>query len=282
MTTRKRWAGLLAAGTLTFTLAACSGDSTGSGAGSDDSGSTDGTTQSAPAEAGQDGAAAADAAPGDEVSTDDFIALLKSPGEEKLSSYTMSMDMKSGGEGMTMKGAVDMSGESPKMDMDMTIPGAGEMKMIMADGRVFMQMPGVTEEGKFMEVPKEQLGDTATALEEVDLTRQFDEWEKSAKKVVFVGEEDVDGTTMRHYEVTMDGSAIADAAASLGADDAAATSAATGDFTYDVWLDDENLMRKVVFELEGLVTEMTADDWGKAQKVEAPADDALMTGGPNG
>jgi hypothetical protein len=270
-TTRTRWAALLSAGALTLTLGACSADE-GDGTVAE----APATTDAAAAVTETETAAAAEVAEGEEIDPSEFVAMMKSPGEAMLSSYTMTMTMKTGGEDVTLEGAVDVSGDSPALDMDMQIPGAGAIQMRMVDGRLFMAMPGVTPEGTFMEVPPEQLGDAATALEEVDITSQMDTWEEAARKVVFVGEEDVDGTTMRRYTVTVDSSAALDASG-MG-DDAAATSALGEEFVYDVWLDDDNLMRKLVFEMDGVVTEMTADNWGEPQDVQLPADEDIVQG----
>lgn len=298
-TKRNRWATMLAAGALTFTLAACGGD--------DEAPATSDTPASAPASApaggqeeataepteddaaettGEDEGGEAAPAAGEEIAPADFVAMLQEPGTEMLSTYEMNMTMKAGSEDMVMTGLVDLSGDSPKMDMQMQIPGAGDMQMVMADGRLFMAMPGVTEEGKFMEVPEEQLGDAATALDDVDITAQYADWEKTAKSVVLVGEEDVDGETMRRYEVTMDGAAmaeqLADAAGETAADAAAATAGLDEDMVYDIWLDEDNLMRRMVMEVAGIVTEMTIDKWGEPVTIDVPADSDLMdvpTGG---
>lgn len=290
--TTKRWATLLTAGALSLALTACGGDEDGqdpttapaptTGAATTEGTGAGATEDDAATEGGDDAAASdgaggsVDAAEGEEVPIEDFIAMLKAPGEEKLSTYTMSMELKSGSEGMTMEGAVDLSGDSPKMNLDMEVPGAGNMTMIMADGRIFMAMPGVTEEGKFLEVPEEQLGDAATSLDEVDLNSQYDAWEEGAQKVTFTGEEDVEGETMRRYEVVVDASVAADAAGMTG-DDAAAMTSLGEAFVYDVWVDEEGLMRRIVMEIEGMVTEIKADNWGEPVDIEAPADSDLMT-----
>lgn len=264
-TTRTRLASVVGAGALVLALGACS----------DDSGDAGSPTSAASTSAQ---ATVPEVAEGEEVDIAEFVAMMKSPGEEKLSSYTMTMNMKTGGEDLTMEGAVDVSGEDPALDLDMTVPGAGKMQMRMVDGRLFMAMPGITPEGKFMEIPPEQLGDTASALEQVDVTSQMDSWEQAARKVVYVGEEDVDGTTMRHYSVTVDSAAAMDAAGVTG-DDAAAASAAMGDdFVYEVWLDDDNLMRKLAFDMEGTVTEMFADNWGEPQDIQAPPAEDIVDG----
>lgn len=284
--TTKRWATLLTAGVLSLGLVACNGDdggtataptSTASDA-AQPTGTEGGDASAAPTE---DAGAGTDVAEGEEVAPEDFVAMLKSPGEEAMSTYRMTMDLKAGAESVTMEGAVDLSGDSPRMSMDMEIPGAGAMTMVLADGRMYMSMPGVTEEGKFVEVPEEALGEAATALEDIDFATQYDTWAAGAQKVVFVGEEDVDGTMMRRYEIHLDADAVADAAGVTGSpeDDAALTSALGGEtVVYDVWLDEDNFMRRMVMEVEGVVTEMKADGWGEPVDIEVPAEEDLMSG----
>lgn len=281
-TMRTRWTALLSAGALTLTLAACGGDdpaegepttseavTTEDGAAAEDAGAEE-TSEAPSSDAGS--------AEGEDVDIQEFLAMLKSPGEEKLSSYTMTMTINMGGQAMEMEGAVDLTGEQAALDMDMTMPGMGAVSMIMAEGRVFMSMPGVTEDGKYMEVPPEQLGDVSTQLDEVDITSTWDAWEAGAKSVTFLGEEDVDGQDMRRYEVTVDTQAALDAAGQTG-DDADTASAMLGDeITYDVWLDGDNLMRKVAFEMEGVVTEMFADNYGEAQGISVPSEDQIQQG----
>lgn len=278
-TIRTRWAALVGAGALTLTLAACSGDDTPETAPTPGAVATEGgaaATSAAPAPA-------TDAAEGEEVDIQEFLAMLKSPGEEKLSSYTIAMSMNMGGQAVDMDGAADLTGDTPAFDMNLTMPGLGPMRMIMADGQVFLSSPAAgTEEGKFIQVPEEQLGDLSTQLEEIDITSTWDAWEEGAKRVVFVGKEDVDGQDMRRYEVTVDTQAALDAAGQTGADAAEASSLIGDELTYDVWLDGDNLMRKVAFEMQGVVTEVTADNWGEPQDIQAPAPGDIQQGGLSG
>ncbi|MFX0538114.1 hypothetical protein ACQBAT_03190 [Ornithinimicrobium sp. Y1847] len=297
-TRRTRWAHLATAGALTLTLAACGGGDDDQAAdpttpvpvaentATDDALTTDAAEDTADVEdtAAATGDAAQDtaAATGDpataegEISVSEFVAMMKSPGEEKLSSYTMQMTMGTGAQSMDMNGAVDMSGDKPKFDIDMEMPGVGAMQMLLAEGRILVSMPGVTEEGQWMEIPPDQLGEAASALEEVDIVSQFDTWEQSAKKVLDLGEEDVDGTTLHRYEVTIDGQAILDEAEAQGEDPAQISAMVGDEVIYHIWLDDENLMRKVAFDIGGMVTEMTADNWGEPQDIELPDEADIM------
>lgn len=278
MSTRNRWAGLLTAGALGLTLVACSGDDPTTPTSSAPTGSTDEAVQtSASPEAVGSSAEDTAAAEGQEVDAQEFMAMLRSPGEEKLSSYTLEMNMNMGGQEMEMAGRADLGAADPAFDMEMTLPGMGDVHMIMAGGQVFMAMPGVTEEGMFLEVPKEQLGDAAAQLDEVDITSTWKAWEESDPSVVYVGEDDVDGQQMRHYEVTVDSAAALDAAGQTGEDAAAASAMMGEEITYEVWLDDDNLMRKIAFEVQGVVSEIRTADWGEPMDIQAPSPDEIQS-----
>ena len=272
MSIRNRWVGLLGAGALTLTLVACSSDDT------PEADPTPATTQDSGA--ATDGAGETSAAEGQEVDIQEFLAMLQSPGEATLSSYTIEMSMNMGGQSIDMDGAADLSGDAPAFDMNMTMPGLGPMRMILVGGQVYLSSPAAgTEEGKFIQVPEEQLGELSSQLDEIDITSTWDAWAEGARRVVLVGEEDLDGQDMRRYEVTVDTQAALDAAGQTG-DDAAEASALIGDeLTYDVWVDADNLMRKVAFETQGVVTEVTADNWGEPQDIQAPAPEDIQEGG---
>ncbi|MFK5633288.1 MULTISPECIES: hypothetical protein [unclassified Ornithinimicrobium] len=287
-TTHLRWGGLLTAGALTLSLTACGGDDEEGDGPTTAAVATDGAeaTTEATSEATTDTAAdsgpaedTADAGAGEEVPVDEFMAMLKSPGEEMLSSYTVDMTVNMGAQGLDMSGDVDLSGNEPAIDMDMTMPGMGAITMVVVDDVVFISMPGLTDEGMFMEVPPEQLGDAGATLDEVDITATWDSWDEGAQQILFLGEEDVDGTQMRRYEVTVDAEVALDAAGQTG-DDAAAASAAIGDeIVYDVWVDDDDLMRRVTFAMEGATTELLVSNWGQEMDIQAPDADQIQEPG---
>ncbi|WP_153011702.1 hypothetical protein [Serinicoccus chungangensis] len=281
-TTRMRLGAVVSAGILGLGLTGCGGDSDGGGAEpteaatqesestqADEEQATDEDTAQASEEEDSGGAAAE----GEEIPVEEFLAMLQEPGEETLSSYTLTMDMQADGQSIQADGAVDLSGDEAAMQMMMTMPEMGELEMITTDGQLYLAMPGVTPEGMYMQAGEDVLGQAA-AMEDIDVSTQWEAWEEGAQQVVFLGDEDVDGTEMGHYQVTVDPQAIAEA----GGEDAAAMTQAVGDelVTYDVWLDDDNLMRQLSFELEGMTAEMMMDNWGEPQEIEAPASDQVM------
>lgn len=283
--TRTRLGALVTAGVLTFGLAACGSDDepdTTTPATTVDEG-TDATDDTAATGAATDEDTTEEEtteetdtgdASGETIPVEEFLAMVQAPGEEMLSSYTMTMELDLEDEQTTMEGAVDLSGDAPRMQMTMAVPELGEMDIIFADGEAYMSMPGLTPEGMYLLAPEELLGDTAE-LGEADVSAQWEVWEEGAQEVRLLGEEDVDGQQMRRYQVTVDAQAVLDASAG---DDAAATSMGLEDevIVYDVWLDEDDLMRKMAFDMEGETLEMFMDNWGEPQEIQVPEPDQVM------
>lgn len=216
--------------------------------------------------------AAASPAGGEEIAVDELLERLKSPGEEQLSSFEMAMDMSAQGQELAMAGAVDMGGETPEMNITMDITGLGSMEMILVDGAAYLALPGVTEEGQYVEVPADQLGQFGAGdlTSSVDLGATWDGWDAGAQRATFLGSEDVDGEPMDHYQIVVDAAAAAEA---MGQPDVAGMPA---ELTYDVWVDEDDFMRQMSFEVEGEVLEMTMDNWGGDVEVQAPDPSSIV------
>lgn len=299
-TTGTRWTTLLAAGTLSLSLAACGGSDDadgGSTAGSEDgavgtaattqdTAGTSADTQAATGDGeGDEGGSAAAPAEGEEVPVEDFLAMLRSPGEEVMSSYELDMVVTTGGQTMEMAGEVDLGGGQPSVDADLTMPGLGATRMIVVDGSAYVSMPGVTDEGMFLEVPQGELEDSGAGLDDIDVASTWEDWDEGAGQVVYAGLEDVDGQELRRYEIVVDVQAVLDASGQTGSDAAEASAALGDEITYDVWVDEDDLVRRISYTAAGAVTEMTIDRWGEPMDIEAPDPEDVQpmpTGGSGG
>lgn len=299
-TTGTRWTTLLAAGTLSLSLAACGGSDDadgGSTAGSEDGAAgtaattqdtadTSADTQAATGDGeGDEGGSAAAPAEGEEVPVEDFLAMLRSPGEEDMSSYELDMVVTTGGQTMEMAGEVDLGDGQPSVDADLTMPGLGATRMIVVDGSAYVSMPGVTDEGKFLEVPQGELEDSGAGLDDIDVASTWEDWDEGAGQVVYAGLEDVDGEELRRYEIVVDVQAVLDASGQTGSDAAEASAALGDEITYDVWVDEDDLVRRISYTAAGAVTEMTIDRWGEPMDIEAPDPEDVQpmpTGGSGG
>lgn len=259
MSTTRRWSSALAAGALAVTLAGCGGEE---GTVTDPSGQAEGGSEA-------EAAGGADLEPGSEVPVADFIARLKSPGTERLGSFSLTLDMEFEGMAMSMEGQADVRGDTPQLALTMDIPQMGEADMIVVDGTAYLSMAGLTPGGKYIEIPAEELTGGTDITEQVDMTAQWDAWAQ-AQSITFVGTEDVDGEQLDHYQLVLDLEAALEASGQSMEDLGTDLPELPDTVTYEVWLDEDDLMRQVDFDLMGGTINLTMDDWGSDVTVEAP------------
>ena len=276
---RKRWVALAAATTVLVGVSGCGGDTDPAADGAPVSGSSPSTTVDAEP-SGEDPAdveSESESAQAEQVSggydAEELLAAMKAAVAEKESTH---ITMSSGGaEAMKGEGDVSYAGDTTAMQMTMEMPqlGGGVMEMRLVDGVMYIAMPPMTPEGKFFEIdtndPNSPFGDLSSVTQG-DPLATFDAFDAGLKQVRYLGAEDVDGEDLDHYVLTVDARKAAQAQGSGVPPGAART------ITYDLWIDDEDLMRRMQFdEGRGGMT-MTMSDWGKAVTVEAPPKSALM------
>lgn len=193
----------------------------------------------APGPNGSSGSGATSApAPAGEVSVDDFVSQI-TKAQADVKTYTMDLTMQAASDGkpttMKLTGQVDQT--DPKhRNMKMETDFAGtKMTLLVVDGISYIQMPSLG--GKWMQVPESQ--QSPNTPESSDPTASFVKAKGSIKKIAYIGDEDVDGTKTKHYQVTMDAKALGQV---TGNGDAKLS----GDtFEYGVWMDDAGLIRRM-------------------------------------
>ena len=278
-TSLRRSAASAAAVALLTALTACSGDDGGEAA--DDP--TTASSQESPdepdataeaTESGIEGGSGDDASgEGEEISTDEFLDTFRAGVEN---STTAHMTMTTGVSGMNVEaeGDVDYQTDPPSMAMTMVIPSmGGEMDIRLVDGIFYMNM-GQTSQNKFIKMdpddPNSPMGDIGQLTDTMDPVRSFEQFAAGLEKVVYVGEEDLDGDTVDHYVLTLDTTKIE-------AMQDAGTAGLPRELDYDLWLDEEDRMRQVVIDMgtTGQV-EINVDAWGEDVSIEAPAANEIM------
>lgn len=202
----------------------------------------------------------------------ELIAALKAAIADKESAH---ITLRSGGpEGLSGEGDVSYAGDSSAMRMEMQAPqmGAGTMEIRLVDGVMYVAMPPMTPEGKFIrwdtDDPNSPFGDLGGVLSG-DPRAAFGAFEAGLKEATYVGEEEVDGEAMDHYVLTVD-------AKKAGEAQGIPVQPGTEDITYDVWVDGEDLMRRMEFGSGADGMTMTMSDWGAPVSVEAPPASAVM------
>ncbi len=186
----------------------------------------------------------------------DKAALLADVGQAsksiKTSKLSTTTSMSLAGKPVTLRfdGAVDNTDPAkPKVagTMDM---GGGNMKIASDGTNFYMNLP--TMGNKWLKMSKDDLEKTGGGPQVQDQGAALAAMEKSVKKAVYVGEEDVNGVKTKHYTLTVDmGKLLAGAGAS--------ESATSKDAPYDLWLDANHLTRKFKFAMEASGTAATVE-----------------------
>jgi hypothetical protein len=212
---------------------------------------------------------------GDEVDPGDFVDTISDGVEASTTAHmTMKTDLVSMGE-LSGEGDLDYTADPPELAMTMQLPMAGGTKTEVrsVDGIFYMSMGQLTG-GKFWKLDPSDadgpLGDMGSMLDQVDPMSALQKVEPAIDTVTYVGDEDVDGRSLDHYEMTVDPAEYAKAM-----DLPAQTKAQLPDeLTYDIWLDDQDRLSKMHMDLPiaGAETsiDVTASDWGKDVTIEAP------------
>jgi LppX_LprAFG lipoprotein len=186
----------------------------------------------------------------------------------------LSMSLKGGPAEVTMTGDVDYSSNPPEMSMSMknAALGDGSIEVRLVDGVMYMQMPQLGK-GRWIKVDlagsDSPLGDDL--LKQMNPETQLKALKDSVTKVEYVGEEDVDGDNLKHYTMTVRSEAFRDLQDQLGAAGSGAADKLPSVLTYDLWTDDDGMLRQTEIQLGdlGSVT-MTMSDWGEPVDIQAP------------
>jgi lipoprotein LprG len=256
--TARRTATVALAAALAFGLAGC-GDDAPSGPGR--------------ASSKDDTATAGDAA----LTTDNLISTAYAAAMKAGSAHmvlTMSAPAK-----ISAQGDMSYDGADSSMQLTMSLPqmGKGTMEMRYVDKRIYLTIPGVTPGGKFLKVdPTDQRSPLAKSFagltDQMDPLKSVKSMEKSVTGVDLIGQGSQDGVSVDHYRVTVD---TAEMAEKLGK--GAARAQLPKSLTYDMWLDEKNLIRQLTFDISGTAVEMKLSDWGQDVEVRAPAAADIIT-----
>ena len=272
----KRLAATAAAALLLSALTACGGDDTSPAS---DESPTGASTPVESAESEPSEPESTESEP-EEVSggynAQELLDAMKAAVAKNESTHVV-MDISGGGQAMTGEGDVSYAGKTTAMQMEMQAPqfGPGTIEMRLVDGVMYMAIPPMTPKGKFIKIdtndPNSPFGNLG-GVTQGDPLATFDAFDAGLRKVKYVGEEEVEGETMDHYVLSVDSRAAAKAQRVPTQPGMPKT------VTYDLWLDQDDLMRRMEFTFPGGGggMTMTMSDWGKPVTVEAPPAGAIM------
>jgi hypothetical protein len=184
---------------------------------------------------------------------------------------------------MTMTGPLEMSAEGDtsygpdgnemQLTMAMSALPGGELEMVVVDDQAFMSMPGVGQPGQFFEIDESSpaFGSLDNGLSPADSFAAFDAGLESVEEV---GDDEIGGEPTTRYTLEVD------AAAALEATGQASVPGLPDSLVYDVWLDSDDRMRHLTYELVGTELTMDMTDWGKDAAIGAPAEKDLIDAPP--
>ncbi len=239
------------------------------------------TSESGDGSAAEAGAEESDGS-GDPLTEEEFLPALMEAVEDK---QTVTMDMTLDVEAMpiTLTGVVDMNEDAPAMEVSMAMPSmpggpetaeGGELQLIMVGGAMYASVPGLTEAGSYfaIEAGDPMMDELGAVPEQMNPETTWDAWKGGMTELEYVGQESVEGESLDHYTVTVDVASALEAqggaTGQLG--DGAAGQLEGGTVEYDVWLDEERLMRQITFELAGTSGEIDMSGWGEPVDITAP------------
>jgi hypothetical protein len=269
-TTRSRSLAAIAAGSLLVAaLAGCgSGDKTKDTSAKS---SASPTTSATPTTGdGTDAAAAGDAtpaAPGERLTKDNLVATMVAAMREKKTAH-MTMEL-----GSSVGADADLrysgSGTDMKMSMDM---GPTKAVVILVDGVMYMQQ---SAGGKYLKIDKSDpaMGNLLDQMSAIGPESSISAMKGAVENVEYVGKKSVDGDQTDLYHVTVDTQAVAKSLGGL----ASSAGNLPKSVTYDLYVDQEHLMRKVVMTVAKQTITMTVNKWGEPVDIKAPPASEVMS-----
>jgi LppX_LprAFG lipoprotein len=207
---------------------------------------------------------------------DDVKAGLEASTTAKL---TMHIDM--GGQAIEGEGAVDRSTTPPNVVMNMKSPALGgqAIELRLVDKVLYMNMGQMTN-NKFVSYDLSDKNNLPPGMDQLTSTLNplaaFDSLEEGVQSVVLVGDEEVNGEQLAHYKVTVDSSKLDQLKQLPTQADLPKT------VTYDIWLDDQNRIRKITMSTDmdsaPMTSEVEFSNWGEPVDIAAPPASEVVDG----
>lgn len=160
--------------------------------------------------------------------------------------------------------------------------GVGErsLEVRTVDGTLYMKMPATEGEERWLASPVPS-GDAERGMLQTDPTTYLDLFEAVASDIAEVGRERVRGVSTTHYRFEVDPTKLESPASPFGGD--ALSAAGIGTLPLDVWVDDDDLPRRIRMALGTSGSDIKVDiemfDYGEPVDVEAPPEDLVTRAG---
>ena len=246
---------------------AADGASSGSSATASSSSSSSSPSSSSSSSSSSGGTATGAYTP---LTKDNFASTIADGYKTKRSAH-IEMTM---GETVDASGDVNYSGAKPSMKLAMKVTQGGkkiQMEEVLADGTLYMSVPGLTPNGKYVKLDANTPGMAGLGdlLKNVDPAQMIVQMSKSIKKLDYVGTTEIDGDTTHHYKLTVDAKK---AVSTMGLNNlpSRAASKVPSTLPYDAYFNDDNTLRRIKMDVMGQSMEMNMTNWGAPVTVTAP------------
>ena len=175
---------------------------------------------------------------------------------------------------MRMTGPQTMEGEGDTVygpdgsDLRMTVlmPDMGEqaMTMIVTERRAFISMPGLTPQGKFFEIGKDDPLYSQFSGTGMSPAESFAGFEAGLERVEPLGKQRILGEQTEHVRLHVD------AARAMEAMGTPVVPGLPEKVTYDLWIDGQDRMRRLRYALAGTSVVMDMTQWGSEVRIDPP------------
>ncbi|MPZ62800.1 MAG: hypothetical protein GEU93_16215 [Propionibacteriales bacterium] len=196
--------------------------------------------------------------------------------QEKAGTAHVIVTARTGGLEPELEGDVRVVKGDEAADLSVSAEPVTGGRLIIVDQVLYLQLRGLTPQGTYAKADPRDPDDAAgqfigELLSRVDLSNPIRMF-KAVESVERGGVERLDGVDTRKYTVTIDPRKAA-RALGFGARDLG--SGPEKPIEYDVWVDGDDLVRKIDFDTRGLHVTVVFTDWGKDVDISAPPADQV-------
>jgi hypothetical protein len=215
------------------------------------------------------------------------LAAFLRDGSASISSAHLELEVDAAGNKITGSGDETLSkGQAESFDLTETIPGVGDIRVLMVDGQTYVQLPaGLNPSGKpwlliSADSSNPVIQQLATSLQSVTSSSSLDQYTDftQAATVTLVGPEEVDGVSATHYRLSVDVTKLPND--TPGRSDL--LSAGLLKLPVELWVDAQGRPVKVTEELtvqnQKVTTLVTLGDFDEPVTITAPPADQVATG----
>ena len=209
----------------------------------------------------------------DAVAVDAFLGTLKA-GYGDAGSAHVTMRMVGGPAAVRVVGDMSYGDAGTAARVRTTVPGVQGLAEVRLTGdQAFMSVPGVTPPGKFFELPPDSplLQGITQGAGSLSLDESFQAFDAALEKVKSLGIDEIGGEPTKHYRLWVDSKKALKASGMAATPEGeAALGAIPPTLVYDLWLDGDDHMRRLTFEVGPMRVVMDLTHWGVPVTVEAP------------